>query len=93
MYESPNIDTAIDNIFDLFDRAMYTKDESGMTFGLKLAESIIWELDTDIIVAILSITLPVKLSLEARAEFGKVALETITKREPENFFAILQGLI
>jgi len=47
MYKEPNIDTAIDNIFDLFDRAMYTKDEMGITFGLKFAQSIIWELDTD----------------------------------------------
>lgn len=93
MYENPNIDTAIDNVFDLFDRAMYAKDEPGMTLALKFAKAIILELDTDIIVAILSITLPVKLSLESRSEFADKALKVIHKREPENFFAILRGLI
>lgn len=92
------MDDTIDNIFDLFDRAMYYKDHIGMAFGFKLIQSMITELDTDIIIAILSISLPLVsdlqryCSLDAREEFARAATIVIAHREPDDAPDILRGL-
>ena len=86
------MDEIIDSIYDLFDRAMWANDEVGMTFGFKLASSMITMLDTDLVIAILSISLPVKL-MEARIEFARAAYIIIELRQKGDAEKLLKGLI
>lgn len=85
------VDSIIDNVFDLFDTAMYRNDEAGINLSLKLAEALIPELSVDVIISILSITLPIQ-SMLARHEFANEAVKVITKRCPKEAYDILRGL-
>ncbi len=90
-----HIDNIIDGIYDLFDKEMYKSDINGMAaleFGLELSRVLITQLDTNLIISILSITLP-KKSFPPRERFAEEAVKVIAQREPDDAPEILSGLI
>ncbi|MFH0857608.1 MAG: hypothetical protein V1848_02565 [Candidatus Magasanikbacteria bacterium] len=91
LYSSTNVDEAIDHIFNQFDDWLK---QAGFQIADEALSLLDFEkLNIDLIVAVLSATLPAKARLPNHVQFARTAREVFEKTEtPDEVEALLSGL-